>query len=167
MAVEITSLSEEVYEFLLSQPTLEQIIAHHPSPQSGARFSYLLEMNRNGTLSREERSELDEAIRLEDFMRILKAEAQMKRRSIEIPVDIDRRVSQETYDFLLSQPSLEEIKARHTSEQAHERMGYLLETNREGILSPEEREELDEALRLEGIFAVLKALAFYKTTKHD
>jgi hypothetical protein len=81
MAVEITSLSEEVYEFLLSQPTLEQIIAHKPSPQSEGRISYLLEMNRNGTLSLDERDELDEAIRIEDLMRILKAKARLKQKS--------------------------------------------------------------------------------------
>lgn len=78
MAVEITSTNEEIYEFLLSQPTLEQVIAHHASPQAQARMSYLLEMNRNGTLSREERDELDEAIELEEFLGVLKAKAYVK-----------------------------------------------------------------------------------------
>jgi hypothetical protein len=75
MAVEHINLSEETYSFLLSAPSLEQIAAHHPSDLAQARMRYLFEMQRAGTLTPDERDELDEAVQLEKVMGVLKAMA--------------------------------------------------------------------------------------------
>jgi hypothetical protein len=47
----------------------------------------------------------------------------------------------------------------HASETAQERLRYLLETNREGLLSDEERAELDEASQMNHFMMLLKAKA--------
>lgn len=67
--------NDEIMEFLASGPTPEQIIAFRPSPEFQRRASELLELNRSGQLSSRDRDELDELVRLEDFMRILKAKS--------------------------------------------------------------------------------------------
>ena len=69
---------EEVYDFLLSAPSPEAVIAFHPSEETQARARYLLEANRNGTLSADEQAELDEFSNVEHFVRMLKIRAQKK-----------------------------------------------------------------------------------------
>lgn len=69
------SIQEEVLNFLLSSPTPEHIIAFHASEASQARLRYLLDANREGTLSLEERAELDEASQMNHFVMLLKAKA--------------------------------------------------------------------------------------------
>jgi len=75
MAVTQSPIYEEVFSFLVSSPTLEQIISFRPSETTQARVSYLLEVNRQGDLSREEHAELDEFEQVEHFVRMLKAHA--------------------------------------------------------------------------------------------
>jgi len=70
--------SDEIYEFLTSSPTIEQIIAFKPTPQMQARVRYLLDVNRDGQLTDAERAELDEIERTGHLMRMLKAHAQLK-----------------------------------------------------------------------------------------
>jgi hypothetical protein len=72
-------------------------------------------------------------------------------------------VAYETYEFLLSSPSLAQVMAYQLSEEAEQRMDYLLEMSRQGHFSVEERDELDEALQVEKLMGVLKALAFKKS----
>ena len=55
------SIQEEVLTFLSSSPTPERIIDFHASDAAQARLRYLLDANREGTLSPEERAEMDEA----------------------------------------------------------------------------------------------------------
>jgi hypothetical protein len=50
------SIQEEVLTFLLSSPTPERIIDFHASDAAQARLRYLLDANREGTLSPEERA---------------------------------------------------------------------------------------------------------------
>lgn len=69
---------EEVFEFLTSTPTPEQIIAFRPSDAAQERIRYLLDVNRNGILTAEERVELDELSQIEHFMRMLKIWARRK-----------------------------------------------------------------------------------------
>lgn len=76
--LETTSILEEVLEFLTSSPSCEQIIAFHPSQEMQHHVSYLLEMNRNGTLTPEEQEEMEEISRLEHFITQLKIKAQEK-----------------------------------------------------------------------------------------
>jgi hypothetical protein len=80
MAVTRTSAYEEILDFLTSRPTPEQIVAFRPSPIVEARINQLLESNRNGTLTSEEQSELDEFEQIEQLMRRLKIHAHGKLR---------------------------------------------------------------------------------------
>jgi hypothetical protein len=74
MALERIAIQEEVYDFLAG-PNSEQIVAFRPSESAQERMRYLLSTNREGALTLEERDELDDNIRLEDMMRVLKAKA--------------------------------------------------------------------------------------------
>jgi hypothetical protein len=69
------SVQEEVLTFLLSAPTPQQIIDFHASDTAQERLRYLLEANRQGTLSPAERAELDEASQINHFVMRLKAKA--------------------------------------------------------------------------------------------
>jgi hypothetical protein len=75
MAVQQVSIRDEIYEFLASGPTPAQIVAFHPSAAAQQRANDLLERNRSNALSAQDRNELDDLVRLEDMMRILKAKA--------------------------------------------------------------------------------------------
>ena len=69
------SIQDEVLTFLLSSPTPQQIIDFHASETAQERLRDLLEANRQGTLSPEERAELDEASQFNHFVMLLKAKA--------------------------------------------------------------------------------------------
>ena len=70
-----TSIQDEVLTFLLSSPSSQDILAFHASEASQARLRYLLDANRNGTLTESERAELEEATQLNHFIMLLKAKA--------------------------------------------------------------------------------------------
>ncbi len=78
MAIVRASAYDEVLEFLTSRPTAEQIITFRPSETTQERIHYLLEANRNGTLTAEELGELDEFEQIEHLMRRLKIHAHAK-----------------------------------------------------------------------------------------
>ena len=63
----------------------------------------------------------------------------------------------EIVEFLLSNPSAEEVLAYHVSERAQERLGRLLRLNQAGLLGEAEQQELDEIERIEHIMIMLKA----------
>lgn len=67
--------SDEVFDFLLSAPSPEAVLALRPSEQAQERLRYLLDANRNGSLNDAERAELDEVLKLEHFVRGLKIRA--------------------------------------------------------------------------------------------
>jgi hypothetical protein len=69
------SIQEEVLAFLLSMPTPQNIIDFRASESAQERLRYLLEANRQGTLTDAERAELDEASHMNHFMMLLKAKA--------------------------------------------------------------------------------------------
>lgn len=69
---------DELFDFLLSGPTPEQIIAMRPSPAMQERLTYLLGGNRNNALNDAERAELDSTLQLEHFVRRLKIRAREK-----------------------------------------------------------------------------------------
>jgi hypothetical protein len=73
------SIQEEVLTFLLSSPSPEQVLAFHASDAAQTRLEYLLDGNREGTLSAEERAELDEASQINHFVIRLKAKAHQTR----------------------------------------------------------------------------------------
>ncbi len=76
--LEISTLFDEVLDFLASTPTPEQIIVFQPSDSLQERLRYLLDQNRGVGLSREEQAELDEFSRMNHFMSMLKIRARKK-----------------------------------------------------------------------------------------
>ncbi len=70
--VDLASITDEVLDFLVSAPTPEQIIAFHASESAQERLRTLLDINRNGTLTADEKSELDEMNRVNHFLHSLK-----------------------------------------------------------------------------------------------
>ena len=73
--VELTNITNEVLDFLVSAPTPEQIIAFHASDDAQNRLRTLLDINRNGTLTAEGKAELDEMNRINHFFTLIKARA--------------------------------------------------------------------------------------------
>lgn len=71
------------------------------------------------------------------------------------PVPIYREITA----FLASSPVTEQIVAFKISSVAQDRLEYLLDTQREAMLSPEEAAELDTYLQLSDWLAILKARA--------
>jgi hypothetical protein len=71
----VGGIQDEVLTFLLSSPTPQQIIGFRASDAAQERLRYLLEANRQGTLTDAERAELDEASQMNHFVMLLKARA--------------------------------------------------------------------------------------------
>jgi hypothetical protein len=69
------NIQDEVLTFLLSAPTPQQVVDFHASDVAQQRLRYLLDANREGILSAEERAELDEASQINHFVTLLKARA--------------------------------------------------------------------------------------------
>ncbi len=69
---------DEIIDFLASAPTPQQIIAFEPPETLQKRLSELLERNRQGTLSPEQRDDLDEFLRMNRFMSRLKLKTRQK-----------------------------------------------------------------------------------------
>lgn len=65
----------EVLDFLIKQPTPEQIAKFKVSNQAQTRLEELLEKNHNGTISEAENSELDIYEQLDQLIILLKARA--------------------------------------------------------------------------------------------
>lgn len=72
------TLYADVLDFLTTTPTPEQIIEFQPSESLKQRMSELLELNRHDRLGTQERQELDEFLRLNHFMSMLKLHARQK-----------------------------------------------------------------------------------------
>lgn len=70
--------ADEVIDFLLSQPTLEQVLMMRPSEVTQTRLRYLLDGNRNHTLNDVEQAELEDYSWLEHFVRRFKIRAREK-----------------------------------------------------------------------------------------
>lgn len=71
-------LFDEILEFLDSTPTPEQIIAFKPSQLLDQRLHYLLDQNSHDRIMSEERNELDEFLRVDHFITMLKIRAHDK-----------------------------------------------------------------------------------------
>ena len=69
------SIRDEVMTFLLTSPTPQQIIEFRASDAAQLRLRYLLDANRNGTLTPGEEAELEDASNVNHFMIGLKAKA--------------------------------------------------------------------------------------------
>ena len=73
-----TDAEREVARFFTSQPSPEAIVAFHPSPEVAARMYALIETERDGQLSEDERHELDTYMNVEHMIRLFKAEARRR-----------------------------------------------------------------------------------------
>lgn len=69
---------EEIFEFLLSQPTPEQIVNRRASDAAQARLDYLFDRHRHNRLTDAERSELEATVQLDEMIANLKARAKLK-----------------------------------------------------------------------------------------
>ena len=63
----------------------------------------------------------------------------------------------EVAEFLATRPAVEEVLAFHPSPEVEARFGDLLESQREGLLTPEDQEELDQFRQTELLVRLLKA----------
>ncbi len=75
VAVQLLNITDEVLDFLVTGPTPEQIIAFHASERAQEQLRLLLERNQNGTLTEQERAELEEMSRVDHFFTLIKARA--------------------------------------------------------------------------------------------
>ena len=65
----------QIIALLASQPSLEEILAIHPTPGLQNRMSELLARHKSGTLSHTEEMELDRYLLLEHWVRLAKIHA--------------------------------------------------------------------------------------------
>ncbi len=69
-------------------------------------------------------------------------------------------------DFFSSAPSLEEIAAYRLPNELQERSQHLLEKNRSGSLTDEERAEMEEFRQIDHLLTLVKAKARLKLKEH-
>lgn len=72
-----TTFFDEVTDFLATAPSIEQLLAYRPSPAIGDRLIELLDRNKEATLSTEEQGELQELLRLNHLLKMLKLKAKL------------------------------------------------------------------------------------------
>jgi hypothetical protein len=72
------TLLDDIIEFILSRPTLEEIVAYRIPEELDERLHILLDRNSQDELLLEERAELDEFLRIGHMLRLLKAKARLK-----------------------------------------------------------------------------------------
>jgi hypothetical protein len=70
-----SGLAREVISFLAQGPKPSEILAFHPSPAFLSRSRELLQRNQQSGLAPVEEAELDEMIRLDQLVTLIKAEA--------------------------------------------------------------------------------------------
>lgn len=69
---------------------------------------------------------------------------------------------EEFVNFITSSPTLREIAEFRLSEAIEERIEYLLDQNGEGVLTPDEKSELEDFLRVEHLMRRAKQVALEK-----
>lgn len=74
------TVSDVIAEFLACKLKDEELLACHMPPDLQARLSFLLDLNGEGELTPEERFELDEFIRADEFMSMLKINTRLRLR---------------------------------------------------------------------------------------
>jgi hypothetical protein len=78
-----------------------------------------------------------------------------------------RTVFDEITDFLATEPSPQQIIAYQLPDELQQRADYLAELNGEDQLTPGEREELDEFLKVNRILSLLKTKMKLKLKKQS
>ena len=77
-------------------------------------------------------------------------------------LDIQQSIYSELADFLVSQPTLEEIADYKVPPGVQQHIDVLLDKNSEGNLSPEERLELEKILAVSHLMTLAKTKAKLK-----
>jgi len=77
-------------------------------------------------------------------------------------IDMQQSIYSELADFLVSQPTLEEIAAYKISSAVQQHLDNLLEKNRNEGLSPDERLELEKILAVSHMMTLAKTRASLK-----
>ena len=72
-----------VADFLACRPSDEQVLNFYFPPASQVRLRFLLEQNRESELTALEAEELDEYVRADEFMGMLKTNTRFKLRNID------------------------------------------------------------------------------------
>jgi hypothetical protein len=75
--MEATKSYEEIIDFIAAGSTPEAVVAFHPSDRVQQRVAKLVEGSKDGSISVEEQSELDDYLQLEHIMIMAKARARM------------------------------------------------------------------------------------------
>jgi len=65
----------EIIDFIASGTTPQAVVDYRPSPEAQNRVAELIEREKEGTLTSEEKSELDHFTDLEHILRVAKARA--------------------------------------------------------------------------------------------
>ena len=71
----LTKSYEEIVDFIAAGTTPETVLAFRPSDSVQQRVAELVERSKDGTISAEEKSELDDYLQLEHIMIMAKARA--------------------------------------------------------------------------------------------
>ena len=71
-------LFEEISDYFVSHMTPDEIIAFKPSEALDQRLHELLDKNEEGTLTSDERAELDRFLHMNHLLILLKAKARLK-----------------------------------------------------------------------------------------
>ena len=72
------SIFSEIADFLVSQPSLEALASYRASPAMQQHLDMLLDKNGEGTISSEERLELDKMLAIGSLMDFVKIKAKLK-----------------------------------------------------------------------------------------
>ena len=75
-----TQAATEIARFLAHHPTPEQIVAFRPSAEVAERAYELIQVEREGPLTEEERQELESYVVIEYLMELVKLEAKRQLR---------------------------------------------------------------------------------------
>lgn len=73
-----TTLFDEITDFLAGAPSMEAILAYQPSAELTQRLHHLLDKNTEAVITSDERAELDEFLRLNDLLSMLKAKTRLR-----------------------------------------------------------------------------------------
>jgi hypothetical protein len=71
------SAEQGIVDFIVSGTTPEAIIRFRPSSEASRRLGDLMDREKEGALSEEEKTELDHCLHLEHLMRMAKAKARL------------------------------------------------------------------------------------------
>jgi hypothetical protein len=71
-------LFDEITDFLSSAPSIDEIVAFQPSERLNQRLHELLDKNTENTLSSDERQELEEFMRMNHLLKMIRIKSRLK-----------------------------------------------------------------------------------------